>query len=147
MKFTTSPPQERRTRSGQPSLLLDLLSACAAAVLSLLEGITKFATVQMAITGEPFFTAGRRVVALLSRNLMDTAAVWWLPPLVLQSTALIMSVGWGAGVYFLSGTMWSGGGKDAAVDNSSMVLAVVAGAGRLRSASRLLQHLKELYLL
>jgi len=49
-----------------------------------IEYLTKFATVRMAMTGQRFFDAGRSVVDLLARNAMDTLGVWWLPPLILQ---------------------------------------------------------------
>ncbi len=67
---------------------------------SLLEAVTKFATVHMAIRGQSFLGAGKAVVALLGRHGMDTSGVWWLPPLVLHSGAALLSACWGWGVYW-----------------------------------------------
>lgn len=57
-----------------------------------IEYLTKFATVRMAMTGQRFFDAGRSVVDLLARNAMDTLGVWWLPPLILQVCTHSVSV-------------------------------------------------------
>lgn len=51
---------------------------------SLIEYLTKFATVMMAISGEAFLTAGRRVTDLLMRNFLDAfvsngESVSWIP--------------------------------------------------------------------
>ncbi|KAG2453175.1 hypothetical protein HYH02_002499 [Chlamydomonas schloesseri] len=90
----------------------NLLFACAAAclglLLSLVEYVTRFATVRAAITGEAFFAAGRNVVALLSRNAMDAFGVWWLPPMILQSCSFIVSLCWAVAVAWISyATTWS----------------------------------------
>lgn len=61
------------------NLLVACAAACLSLLLSLLEYVTRFATVRAAITGEAFFAAGRNVVALLSRNAMDAFGVWWVP--------------------------------------------------------------------
>jgi len=122
--------REQRDRAGEGSLLLDILSACADGLLSLMEGVTKFTTVQLAITGQPFFAAGRSVVALLSRNLLDTAGVWWFPPLVLQTCSAIVAAAWGALVFYASRTMWGGASGAGAADAtaSALTLAVLSGA-------------------
>jgi hypothetical protein len=81
-------------------LLGCLLASAVALLYTLLEPITKFATVRMAITGESFLAAGKAVAALLGRSGMDTTGVWWLPPLVLHSGAALLSGAWGWGVYW-----------------------------------------------
>ena len=43
-----------------------------------LPQVTKFATVRMALSGESFMSAGRDVVELLRRNMMDAYTVWWV---------------------------------------------------------------------
>lgn len=66
----------------------------------------QFATVFMAITGDAFFAAGRRVTNLLARNLLDAfASTIWFTPMVIQLAAFSMAVGWGfasGGVYYLA---------------------------------------------
>jgi hypothetical protein len=42
---------------------------------SAVEYVTKFATVRMAVTGEPLLAAGRGAVDLLKRNFMDAFGV------------------------------------------------------------------------
>ncbi|GFR47647.1 hypothetical protein Agub_g9390, partial [Astrephomene gubernaculifera] len=89
----------------------NLLAACAAAccslLLSLLEFVTRFATVRAAVTGEAFLTAGRGVVQLLKRNAMDAFGVWWLPPMIIQSCCFLLSASWAAAVSLLSyATTW-----------------------------------------
>jgi hypothetical protein len=42
---------------------------------SAVEFVTKFATIRMAITGEPLLAAGRGAVDLLKRNFMDAFGV------------------------------------------------------------------------
>jgi hypothetical protein len=111
----------RQRRAG--GLISCLLSGVLTIVYTLLEGITKFATVRMAITGESFLTSGKAVVALLSRNALNTAGVWWLPGLVLQSCALLLSLGWGAAVYHVSKLVWGASGE---AHVSSVVLAAVS---------------------
>ena len=55
--------------------------------LQLVEYLTKFATVFLAITGDAFFTAGRKVTDLLVRNLLNTfASTVWFTPLVIQAS-------------------------------------------------------------
>ena len=73
-----------------------------------MEYITKFATVHAAITGEAFLEAGRQAADLLTRNFLKAYAVWWLPPLVLQTGAFLISGVWGAGVGGLGWLLWHG---------------------------------------
>jgi hypothetical protein len=41
--------------------------------------VSKFGVVVMAITGEPFWSGCAHAVQLLTRNLLNTVAVWWFP--------------------------------------------------------------------
>lgn len=81
----------------------------------------------MAITGDAFLTAGRRVTDLLVRNLLDTfASTIWFTPLVIQMAGLAMAVCWGClsgGIYYL---MHRGAGE-AALGTNSAVLGALAG--------------------
>lgn len=72
----------------------------------LIEYLTKFAIVRMAITGEAFFSAGRAATDLLARNFLKSFGVWWFPPLVLNTTAAIVSLVWGGAVFGASYFFW-----------------------------------------
>lgn len=55
------------------SLLVSLASCLLECVYSLIDYLTKFATVRMAITGESFLEAGRRATDLLARNFLKVS--------------------------------------------------------------------------
>eukprot|EP00887_Chlorella_sp_A99_P002136 scaffold21.g2136.t1 len=75
------------------TLCLILLAQC---FWSLVEFLTKFATVFMAITGEAFFSAGRKVTDLLLRNFLNTfASTIWFTPMVINLACVVLSVAWG----------------------------------------------------
>ena len=57
-----------------------LLACCLQCIWGLIEYITKFATVRAAITGEAFFTAGRNVTQLLTRNFLKAYGAGWPDP-------------------------------------------------------------------
>ncbi|GIL91164.1 hypothetical protein Vretimale_18798 [Volvox reticuliferus] len=120
---------QKLRRDGTTNLFAACLAACLSMLLALVEFVTQFATVRAAITGEAFFTAGRSVVALLKRNLMDTFGVWWLPPLILQSCSFLIAVAWGFLVHQVSYvTTWShvAGLSPEAASNLTVITAVVA---------------------
>ncbi|KAK2077961.1 hypothetical protein QBZ16_003829 [Prototheca wickerhamii] len=86
-----------------------------------------FATVFMAITGDAFLTAGRRVTDLLVRNLLDTfASTIWFTPLVIQMAGLAMAGCWGCLSGFIYYLMHRGAGE-AALGTNSAVLGALAG--------------------
>lgn len=95
-------------RSNNDNLLACLMRALLECIYQLIEYITKFAVVRLAITGEAFFDAGRNAADLLSRNFLKSVGVWWFPPLVLNATAFAASVAWGGAVYGLSKAAWAG---------------------------------------
>ena len=49
---------------------MSIATFCLECIYSLVEYLTKFATVRMAITGEAFFDAARRATDLLTRNFL-----------------------------------------------------------------------------
>lgn len=87
-----------------------MLMTCAKALMEcinqLIEYLTKFAIVRMAITGEGFFTAGRAATDLLARNFLKSFGVWWFPPVVLNTAAAIASLLWGVAVFGASYMWW-----------------------------------------
>jgi hypothetical protein len=54
------------------------------ALLQLLEAVTKFAVVKLAITGDALMPSCRSTADLLARNLLDSVGVWWFPGMILQ---------------------------------------------------------------
>ena len=74
----------------------------------LVEFLTKFATVRAAITGEAFLAAGRSATDLLKRNFLKAYAVWFIPPMVLQTAAFLLSAAWGCVVFGLAWLVWHG---------------------------------------
>lgn len=77
--------------------MLRLLAACLASCLAgIIEFLTKFATVFTAITGDPFFAAGRQVTDLLARNFLDAfASTIWFIPTVINLASVTLSLGGG----------------------------------------------------
>jgi len=65
-----------------------MMMSCLA---SLLEAITRFATVRVALTGEAFFDAARGAIDLLTRNMLNTYAVWNFLPTILFTTSFALS--------------------------------------------------------
>ena len=76
------------------SIIACLARAIVSCVAALLEAFTRFATVRVAVTGERFMDAARSVVALLTRNALNTYAVWRFPPMVISMTAFALSACW-----------------------------------------------------
>lgn len=95
----------RQSRDGD-NILFCLVSCVMECFMQLVEFLTKFATVRAAITGEAFLSAGRSVTDLLARNFLKAYAVWWIPPLVLQTAAFLISAAWGCLVYGLGWLLW-----------------------------------------
>ncbi|GAB4819018.1 hypothetical protein N2152v2_006064 [Parachlorella kessleri] len=89
----------------EAGLLQVCFYVCAQMLYSLIEYLTKFATVMTAISGDSFLTAGRRVTDLLVRNFLNTfATTVWFTPLVIQLACLSLGVAWGllsGGAYYL----------------------------------------------
>lgn len=85
------------------SLLVSLASCLMECVYSLIDYLTKFATVRMAITGEAFLEAARRATDLLARNFLKASLILstsltstLLPPATLHiaCTDLRVSLAW-----------------------------------------------------
>jgi len=72
------------------------LATCLACVIGviahIIEWVTDFAVVRMAITGESFFSAGKSVVDMMKHNLINAYAIWWFPPIVLFVCSFLMSL-------------------------------------------------------
>lgn len=72
------------------SLLVSLASCLLECVYSLIDYLTKFATVRMAITGEAFLEAARRATDLLARNFLKVGSLLVWPGLLLLLLLMTM---------------------------------------------------------
>lgn len=94
--------ENAQQRNGERELgLFTLIQCCLVCIAqcfwAVIEYLTKFATVMMAITGEAFMDAGRRVTDLLARNLLNAfASTIWFTPLVIRMACFVLAAGWGA---------------------------------------------------
>jgi hypothetical protein len=113
-----------------------LVRALVACIAELLELMTRFATVRIAATGESFMDGARQVVAILSRNALNTYAVWTFPSTILAFTALAVGLSFAAFVTLLYLAVGSavvsgapqGAHADASSALSSLALAVAGGS-------------------
>merc|ERR1712159_851168 len=71
---------------------VNLLWQCFAEIIGF---ISKFAIVYAAISGDAFCDSARKVTTILQNNYLSTFAVWWLPSMILRTTAFIVSVVFG----------------------------------------------------
>ncbi|KAG2430278.1 hypothetical protein HXX76_010373 [Chlamydomonas incerta] len=83
------------------------LGCCCWCAVALLEQISKFATVQMAMSGLGFWRSSSAVVDLLRRNFMDAYNMWWYLPMVLHSGGAAFAAAWGYTIYFVASNSWT----------------------------------------
>eukprot|EP00775_Hariotina_reticulata_P001350 gene1350-1691_t len=114
---------ESARRDNTTNIFVQLLLSCFEFLITLLEAVTKFAVVRIAITGEPLMEGCRKTTELLSRNLLDTVGVWWFPGMILQVTAFVLAGIWGLAVFAASYTFW---GKSDVGLSSGIAMGVVA---------------------
>jgi hypothetical protein len=105
------------------NFLVQILVSCFEFLLTILEAVTKFAVVRMAITGEALLPSCRSTADLLARNLLDSVGVWWFPGMVLQVTAFLLSGLWGGAVFGVSYSYW---GRSQVALSSGVMLGLVA---------------------
>ena len=120
---------DNRRQRGE-NLLSCLMSTLLACVADLLKLMTRFATVRIAATGEAFFDGARQVISLLSRNALNTYAVWSFPSTILAFTALAIGLCWAAFVGLIyaavGSAMVSSAPQDAQSDASSTLSGLTA---------------------
>jgi len=88
----------RRESRGVMAILACLVTAVMDCLAEIIETVTKFATIQCAITGEALCDAGREVTRLLKDNFLSAVRVWWLPEMILAMASIIFSVAYGVAV-------------------------------------------------
>ncbi|KAK9813679.1 hypothetical protein WJX73_002989 [Symbiochloris irregularis] len=98
---------ERGRQGGRgDNILFCLLAWALECCLQFIEFLTRFAVVRAAITGEAFLTAGRNAADLFKRNFLKAYAVWWIPPAILRTAALLISAVYGLVVFGIACAMW-----------------------------------------
>lgn len=122
LNMLKSMAQQARAEN-RDNILVQLLVSCFEFLLTILEAVTKFAVVRMAITGEAMFPSCRSTADLLARNLLDSVGVWWFPGMILQVTGLLLSGLWGGAVFGVSYAYW---GRSQVALSSGVMLGVVA---------------------
>lgn len=88
----------RRESRGAMAILACIVTAIMDCVAELVETVTKFATIQCALTGEALCDAGREVTRLLKDNFLSAVRVWWLPEMLLNTAAFLTALFYGATV-------------------------------------------------
>lgn len=78
------------------SLFCALCSWPIQLLLTVLEKLTNFSTIRMAMSGEQFMSASKDVCTLLARHGLSTINLWWLPGFVLKTFAFVASLVWAA---------------------------------------------------
>jgi len=83
-------------RGGVTAIIACICTSCMDCLYAVIQFLSKFAVIQMAITGESFCDAARSVTDLLKRNFLSAYAVWWLPPMILHTVSFLLAAVWGA---------------------------------------------------
>lgn len=87
-EYLTKRAQEENSRF---KWLITCLACLINAIAFIIEWVTDFATVRMAITGESFFQAGKNVIQMMKENLLNAYAIWWFPPIVLYFLSFLIA--------------------------------------------------------
>lgn len=94
-------------QGGRIAVVMCLLSSCLDCIYALIEYISKFATIQCAITGAAFCDAARSVSQLLANNFLSAYGVWWLPGTIMGAASFLLSAAYGVLVGLSSYAAWS----------------------------------------
>ena len=98
---------EQLKKQGDKNIFLYCLFVIISYIMTIIELVTKFATVRLSITGEDFIEASKGVSDLLSRNFLNTFGVWWFPPMILQLASIILSGVWASLIWISSSNAWA----------------------------------------
>lgn len=116
-----------RQGGGGLAVLMCLLSSCLDCIYALIEYVSKFATIQCAITGAAFCDAARSVSQLLANNFLSAYGVWWLPGTILSTASFLFSVAYGVVVGLTSYATWNATASSKASHPSAGAEAAVLG--------------------
>ena len=119
----------RRESRGAAAVLACVFTALMDCLAEVIEQVTKFATIQCAITGDAFCDAGRDVTRLLKDNFLPAVRVWWLPEMILNTAALIVALFYA----FIVGTTVAVAKRDEgeAGESVATLVAIIAGVATL----------------
>ena len=119
----------RRESRGAAAVLACVFTALMDCLAEVIEQVTKFATIQCAITGDAFCDAGREVTRLLKDNFLPAVRVWWLPEMILNTAALIVALFYA----FIVGTTVAVAKRDEgeAGESVATLVAIIAGVATL----------------
>jgi len=119
----------RRESRGAMAVLACVVTALMDCLAEVIEQVTKFATIQCAITGDAFCDAGREVTRLLKDNFLPAIRVWWLPEMILNTAALVIAIFYA----FVVGTTVAVAKRDEGQAGTTVasVVAVIAGVATL----------------
>ena len=118
----------RRESRGAAAVLACVFTALMDCLAEVIEQVTKFATIQCAITGDAFCDAGREVTRLLKDNFTRRSR-WWLPEMILNTAALIAALFYA----FIVGTTVAVAKRDEgeAGESVATLVAIIAGVATL----------------
>ena len=121
VEMARSATERLRREEGRNNILVCILTACLECIYALVEYISKFATLQAAMSGEAFCDAAATVTDLLSRNFLTAYGTYAFPSMILQGAAFVLALGLGVATWLLSFATYSGAGLDNAGLYSGLV--------------------------
>eukprot|EP00798_Chlamydomonas_sp_ICE-L_P028941 gene28941-32134_t len=81
-------------RQGRRNIFCLIVGCVVQPLLKICEQFTQFSTIACAITGLPFIGAAKEIFGVLTRNLLNTYTVWWVPGMVLRMAGFVISLIW-----------------------------------------------------
>ena len=93
----------RRRSEGFMAVLACIVTSIMDCIGEIIEALTRFATIQCAISGDDLCTAGREVTRLLNDNFLSAVRVWWLPEMVLGLAAFFLALAYSTVATFVFG--------------------------------------------
>ena len=116
----------RENGGGALQILACLVTTCMDCVYALIQHVTKYATIQCAITGAAFCDAAAAVSQMLTENFLNAYAVWWLPGTLLGSAAFVFAAAYGTCVGVAGYVAWNGSSGHENAGGESVILGFVA---------------------
>ena len=113
----------RRDEDNRGNILVCLVTTCLECIYAIIEYISKFATLQAAMTGAAFCDAAANVTDLLQRNFLAAYGAYAFPGMILQGTAFVLAGGFGVATWLLSYTTFA-----VSVDANAGLYAALVGA-------------------
>jgi len=113
----------RRDEDNRGNILVCLVTTCLECIYAIIEYISKFATLQAAMTGAAFCDAAANVTDLLQRNFLAAYGAYAFPGMILQGTAFVLAGGFGVATWLLSYATFA-----VSVDANAGLYAALVGA-------------------